>query len=158
VADYPVRFAADDVHFRLLTCADLPAVLNIERTSYSFPWSEAVFADCMKAGYECWGGYQAGELLGYGIMQQILDEVHLLNLCVAPRQRGRGVARLLLRQVIVRSRQQGAVTLGLEVRASNLAARELYASEGFMETGVRPDYYPDSRTREDAHILSLPLT
>lgn len=141
----------------LLQEAHLEAVLHIEQCSYSFPWSRAVFADCLSSGYDLLGAWDQGRLMGFAVVRQVLDEMHLLNLCVAPDHRSQGVARLLLRSLMQAAREHGAVVISLEVRASNRAARALYRSEGFTDIAVRPDYYPDARGREDGHIMECHL-
>ena len=45
----------------------------------------------------------------------------------------------------------------LEVRSSNVAARALYGSLGFSETGSRPKYYATPDDREDAILMTLTL-
>jgi ribosomal-protein-alanine N-acetyltransferase len=56
-----------------------------------------------------------------------------------------------------RARLRGAQTLFLEVRRTNTVARALYRSFGFEEIGIRRDYYPAARGREDARVLALDL-
>lgn len=141
----------------LLCESDLDAIVDIEKRSYSYPWSHGVFLDCLQSGYEIAGLREQDRLLGYSVIRRVLDEVHLLNLCVAPECRGRGLARLLLRHLLNSAREQDAVVISLEVRASNQAAIALYRSEGFREIAVRPDYYPDARGREDGHIMECHL-
>ncbi|TVP56057.1 MAG: ribosomal-protein-alanine N-acetyltransferase [Halomonadaceae bacterium] len=148
---------SERVALELLQEKDLAAVMHIEKCCYSFPWSQGVFADCLRSGYDLLGAWDNSRLLGYAVLRQVLDEIHLLNLCVAPHCRGQGVARILLRSLMQGARENGAVVVSLEVRASNVAARALYRSEGFMDIALRPDYYPDARGREDGHIMECHL-
>ena len=55
------------------------------------------------------------------------------------------------------ARDAGAVTLYLEVRASNSAGRALYARHGFAEIGIRKGYYPGHDGREDAVTMERKL-
>lgn len=152
------RVLASDLLIRPLVPEDVPAVLDIERQGYSYPWSEAVFLDCFKDSYRLVGVCHGGVLVGYAITAYVVDEAHLLNLCVHPRFRGEGVGRYLLKQVLASAAHEGMVRLLLEVRISNVPAVELYRREGFEDLGVRPDYYPSSDGREDARVMARTLS
>lgn len=142
---------------RPLNEADLPTVLDIERTGYSFPWTESVFRDCFRPNYRLWGLFVSGELVGYAVVAYMVDEAHLLNICVYRPNRRSGLARYLLRHLVREATLDGMAQLVLEVRVSNQAAADLYFTEGFTEIGRRPGYYPNSSGREDARVLSLSL-
>ena len=137
--------------------ADLVEVLEIERASYPFPWTQVIFGDCLHAGYSCWVGERNGLIEGYGVMTIAAGESHLLNLCVRPEARRQGVGVQILRYLIEQAREQHADVVFLEVRPSNTAARDLYQAEGFNELGLRKDYYPLEQGREDALILARTL-
>lgn len=145
------------LNYRPMKLEDLPEVIDIERRSYPFSWTESIFADCLNAGYCCWVCGRGDVIEGYGILSVAAGESHLLNLCVRPESRGEGVGRKLLRQLIAIARRHDADILFLEVRASNSAARRLYQGEGFNELGTRKDYYPLEKGREDALILARTL-
>lgn len=142
-----------------LAQADLEHVLDIERQCHSFPWSEAVFQDCFKDSYRLYALRDSETLIGYAIMNYLVDEAHLLNICVHPRARRSGAGRLLLRHANAQAARDGMCCVILEVRASNEPAAELYLSEGFKEIGLRRDYYPDgSSGREHARVMALRFT
>ena len=87
-----------------------------------------------------------------------LDAVTGLNLTVRPARQRTGIGRALLANLTAWSRQRGDASLFLEVRASNLGARALYAAAGFEEVGLRCDYYPAAGLRrEDAVVMRLSL-
>lgn len=136
---------------------DLSEVLEIERASYPYPWSQTIFGDCMQAGYSCWVGMRNNVIQGYGILSVAAGESHLLNICVRQEARSQGVGRKMLRHLMAIARRHDADILFLEVRVSNTVARDLYLQEGFNELGTRRDYYPDTRGREDALILACVL-
>ncbi|MCY1373037.1 ribosomal-protein-alanine acetyltransferase [compost metagenome] len=97
-------------------------------------------------------------LLGYLVAMPGVDEVHLLNITVAPAHQRQGWARFMLDALALWSRSQGAQWLWLEVRASNAPARALYEGYGFQQVGMRRGYYPASHfQREDAVVMSLNL-
>lgn len=148
--------AQDDLVINTLSRDDMPAILEIEHSCHSSPWSEGIFEDCFKATYRLWAARLNGELAGYAVVTYQYDEAHLLNLCVSPAARGLGIARRLLQYLIAGSAQDGMQLLLLEVRHSNRAAYRLYCSEGFEQIGVRPDYYPAPNGRENARVMTRP--
>ena len=147
---------------RPMVGADLPAVLTIEEGVYLEPWTEGIFRDCLRMGYigrvlEVAAGSGEAGLAGYGLISAAAGECHILNLCTAPDQRGRGLGRLLLRALLAEGRLAGAEQAFLEVRPSNAAALGLYQAEGFEAVGVREAYYPAEAGREDAWVLRREL-
>ena len=140
---------------------DLPAVLAIERSAYTAPWSEAIFRDCLRVRYLCLVAEWEAEVIGHAVMSIAAGECHVLNLCVHPRLHKRGLGRRMLRRLLALGRRQGADTAFLEVRASNVSALALYRSEGFCEMGLRRGYYPaasaDASGREDAVAMARAL-
>lgn len=134
---------------------DLAAIAAIEARSYEFPWSQGIFADCLRAGYCCWTMMAAGTVAGYGILAVAADEAHLLNLCIDPDFRQRGLARKLLKRLLELANEHRAGIIFLEVRPSNLAAIALYETAGFRRVAVRRNYYPAREGREDAVVMTL---
>jgi ribosomal-protein-alanine N-acetyltransferase len=150
-----VAVAHPRVEIRAMRREDLPAVAALETASYDFPWSAGIFGDCLKAGHPCWVLCSDGEVAGYGILSVAAGEAHVLNLCIGPEWRGRGLGRHLLGRLLDVARWSGAERVFLEVRPSNRVAQELYASAGFKEIGRRPRYYPAKGGREDAIVMAL---
>jgi ribosomal-protein-alanine N-acetyltransferase len=81
-----------------------------------------------------------------------VDEMHILNVAVAPGWRRRGIGRWLLRFAMGKAARAGARRALLEVRAGNAEARALYADMGFARLGIRRDYYREPL--EDAVVLA----
>ncbi len=171
-AGRPARAAERRIAFEPLTEADLDAVCEVEKSAYTHPWSRKHFADSLAAGYPAMlllGEALPGEpvhpvradgrvLLGYLVAMPGVDEVHLLNITVAPAHQRQGWARFLLDALCLWSRGQRAQWLWLEVRASNAPARALYTGYGFQQVGIRKGYYPAGQfQREDAVVMSLNL-
>ena len=151
------ELAAADYRFRPMQADDLAAVVALEHAVYPFPWSEQIFRDCLRVGYDCWA-IEAGEgVAGYGIMSMGAGECHVLNLCVAPSLRRRGAGRGLLTLLLGRTRQAGMLHAFLEVRPSNGAAIALYESMGFERIGLRRGYYQAQGGREDAIVYRKAL-
>jgi len=143
--------------FRPMTAADLERVETIERAVYTHPWTRGNFADSIEAGYQCWILESCGSVAGYCVVMIAAGEAHLLNLSVAAALQRRGLGGELLGFVLVLAREHGAATVYLEVRASNVAGRALYARHGFAEIGTRRDYYPHADGREDAVTMERKL-
>lgn len=141
------------LEIRPMVLDDVPAIMVIEQSSYSHPWSAGIFRDCLRIGYRCLVLTDGDQLCGYAIYSVALDEAHLLNLCVSPSRRRGGLASLLLEHVSAEVLIAGADRLFLEVRPSNRAAIRLYRCNGFSQVGRRPGYYPAEVGREDALVL-----
>ena len=137
--------------------ADVAEVLVIEQQAYPVPWSQGNFIDSLAAGYATRVLRAAdGLVLGYFLAMKGVDEMHLLNLTVAPFAQGQGLARRLLDEVCDLCRAQRCTQLWLEVRTGNQRARDVYARYGFAEVGQRRGYYPAlDGAREDAVLMSL---
>lgn len=141
-----------------MTVDDLDAVMRIERLAYAHPWSRAVFEDTVVAGYQAQRLLAGTTLLGYFVAMKGVEEVHLLNITVAPAHQHRGWARVMLEALSLWARGQAAKTLWLEVRVSNSRALQIYRAQGFVQVGRRPKYYPSGHgQREDAIVMSLTL-
>jgi ribosomal-protein-alanine N-acetyltransferase len=150
--------APERPRLRPMRDTDLNAVLEVERSSYEFPWTRSIFRDCLRVGYNCFVYETSAGLVGHGIVSVGAEECHLLNICVHPEYQRRGLGRALVRFLLMFARRQGAKVALLEVRVSNSGAYQLYTQLGFDEIGIRKDYYPARRGREDAIILARDLT
>ncbi len=146
------------VRFELLQSRHLGEVLRIEQSAYAHPWSMANFRDALKAGYQAQLLVADDTVLGYFLAMKGVDEVHLLNITVAPQYQRQGWARLMLDALALWARGEAAQWLWLEVRTGNLRARRVYERNGFRRVGQRKAYYPASDgQREDAVVMSLRL-
>lgn len=168
---------ADAPWLRTMRVVDLDEVTAIESRAYPFPWSRGNFIDSLAAGYLARVLVAVGEaeasqgpsrvtqrstppaaLIGYYLAMHGVEEMHLLNITVAPEHEHRGHARRMLSHLMAASREAGARSLWLEVRESNLRARCLYERWGFAPVGLRKGYYPAAQgQREHAIVMSLPL-
>jgi [ribosomal protein S18]-alanine N-acetyltransferase len=142
---------------RAMRDGDVPDVVNIERASYQFPWSEGIFRDCLRVGYTCRVAAVGRQIGGYGVMSVGAGEAHILNLCVGEAFRCRGLGGRLLTLLVERAAAVGMKEAFLEVRPSNTAAIRLYVAHGFEQVGTRRGYYQAVGGREDAAVLRLGL-
>lgn len=158
-------FQPAQVQFEPMTPAWLEAVLQVEHRAYEYPWKAGNFTDSMLAGYQAQiliaGQPPNAQVLGYFVAMKGVDEVHLLNITVAPEYQGQGWARVMLDALDIWARGQGAQWLWLEVRVGNARARRVYESHGFRHVGTRRNYYPATASKpkgEDALVMSLALS
>ena len=138
---------------------DIDQVLAIERTSFSMPWSRNLFLSEFRSPlvstlFVSLSSTAPNRIVtGYIVFWLVADEMHILNLAVAPGQRQRGIARRLVFTGIRHAYAKGARRAFLEVRASNMFAQKLYSSLGFTGTSVRRNYY--DAPVEDAVVMTL---
>ncbi len=138
---------------------DLPALVALEAACYTHPWTVAQIAEEMAVAPP--GGVFVLEaaprreglrdLCAYCAFRLVLDEMHVMNLAVAPPARRRGLGRRLLRFALRRAARAGAKTAFLELRAGNEGALALYESLGFRRLSRRRAYY--RQPVEDALVL-----
>jgi [ribosomal protein S18]-alanine N-acetyltransferase len=96
---------------------------------------------------------RGGGLQAYLVAMPAADELHLLNLTVAPERQRRGLARHALERLHAHVARLGVASLWLEVRESNARARAVYRAGGWQEVGRRRGYYPGATQREDAVLM-----
>jgi ribosomal-protein-alanine N-acetyltransferase len=142
------------VEQRPMTVSDVERVMAVELQAYPFPWSRGHFTDSLAAGYLAQLRLAGPELIGYYVAMPGVDELHLLNLTVAPAHQGRGHARALLAHLAQAAGSLKAAQIWLEVRESNTRARALYERWGFEAAGLRKGYYPAPQgQREHAVVM-----
>jgi len=146
-----------EAQFEPMADVRLDEVVRLERRVYQHPWTQGNFADSLRSGYQAQVLMADGQLLGYFVAMKGVDEVHLLNITVAPEHQGQGWGRLMLDALALWSRGQQAQWLWLEVRVSNARAQRIYEQHGYRRVGERKSYYPAGGRREDAVVMSLKL-
>ena len=99
----------------------------------------------------------SGNLLGFAIYQQVLDEATLMNIAVHPQHQGQGLGIRLVTALLSALSDRAVQRCLLEVRAGNDRAIALYRKQGFVDDGLRSNYYPSATGREDALLMSYKL-
>ena len=150
-------FKTMEAGFEPMNDADLDEVVAIERAAYAHPWSRGNFSDSLKSGYQAQLLRAGDTLIGYFVAMKGVDEVHLLNITVAPGSQGLGWGRVMLDALAIWSRAQDAQWLWLEVRTSNARAQQVYLRYGYRRVSERKNYYPAEGGREDAIVMSFKL-
>lgn len=132
------------------------AIAEIEKLCFSDPWSENSISGELNSRLSYWlVAVQEGVLLGYIGSQSVLGESDMMNVAVHPDHRRKGVAEMLILQLMQDLKQRENLNLSLEVRASNMPAITLYEKLGFDTVGRRPNYY--RHPKEDALIMKKAL-
>ncbi len=141
-----------------MTDAQLDSVTVVECLAHPHPWLRKHFEDCLASGYQAQLLMAGTDLLGYFVGMKGFEEVHLLNITVAPAYQRQGWAHVMLNALALWARGQGAQWLWLEARTSNTRAIHVYKAQGFRTVGTRRGYYPAAHgQREDAVVMSLKL-
>ncbi|MEN2984379.1 MAG: ribosomal protein S18-alanine N-acetyltransferase [Dictyoglomaceae bacterium] len=141
-----------EINIRNMTEKDIDEVYEINRLSFSSPWSKEsfereIFSNKI-ANY--FVAEKENKIVGYIGFWQIFREAQITTIAVHPDFRGKGIGEALLDYVIDLCRKNSIEAIVLEVRVSNTIAQNLYFKKGFKKIGIRKWYYRDG---EDAVIM-----
>ena len=140
------------IRLTTMTADHVAQVAALEKICFHDPWSENSVASELKNPLSLWLVALDGEtVVGYVGSQSVEGEADMMNVAVHPEYRRRGIARMLINELMDALAKQGVHSLALEVRDSNAPAIALYEQLGFSQVGRRPNYYRNPR--EDALIL-----
>jgi [ribosomal protein S18]-alanine N-acetyltransferase len=138
---------------RLARRSDVPLMAAIEVEAFSDPWPRSAFTDAlnMPSARLTVAVDRLDIPAAYCMMITAADQGEIANLAVSAKAQRQGLAGRLLDDALAYATQAGVVSVFLEVRGSNSAARALYRSRNFQEIGRRKGYY--QRPTEDALVL-----
>ncbi|MCL6242684.1 MULTISPECIES: ribosomal protein S18-alanine N-acetyltransferase [Acinetobacter] len=137
---------------RLMQDADVQQVYDIERRVQSHPWTIKQFQESI-AAYQSTVIERQGKVVGFCILQPVLDEANLLLMAIDPSEQGKGLGFQLLDESIALLKNN-PVQIFLEVRVGNQPAIRLYEKADFHQIDLRKNYYPNADgTREHAIIM-----
>ena len=141
-----------NVHIRWMIRRDMPEVLEIEESSFEFPWTEEDFIRCLRQR-NCIGmvAEYDEKVVGFMIYELHREQLHVLNFSVGPDCRRRGVGSQMVAKLLGKLSQQRRNQITLEIRETNLAAQVFFRDLGFKAISVLRDYYDD--TVEDAYVM-----
>jgi [ribosomal protein S18]-alanine N-acetyltransferase len=152
-----IHSLTDSLVFRYLKEEDIDQILKIEELSFATPWTRQSFENELNMNQ--FAVYlvleKEGQIVGYCGMWLIVDEAHITNIAVLPEFRGQKLGEAILRMIMEMAKKRGAKTMTLEVRVSNVVAQSLYRKLGFMNGGIRKNYYTDNY--EDALVMWVTL-
>ena len=157
-----------NIAIEFMTKEHIPQVAEIERQSFSVPWSEAAFLESFSYDHSVFFvalEYMAvdnerepegkNRVAGYVGMYKALNEGEITNIAVNPRYRGKGVGTALMNFLIDYAKRSNIDTLFLEVRESNHTAIHLYEKAGFCSVGIRKNFY--EKPVENAIVMHMKL-
>jgi ribosomal-protein-alanine N-acetyltransferase len=144
-----------NVYIRRMTLDDIPAVVALDRISFSLPWPERSFRFELgdNPASRCWVAEVDGRLAGMVVAWLFVEEAHIATIATHPDFRRQGIASKLLTHTLQSAMREGARSSFLEVRESNASAQDLYRKFGYVEVGRRKRYYKDND--EDAILMNL---
>lgn len=141
------------INIREMELDDLEEVMAIEKENFAVPWTETgFFSFLIRQDTLFLVAEEEGHIAGYCGVVIVPDEGDITNVAVAKDQQGKGIGRKLVEELVVRAGQAGASKLYLEVRRSNERAIRLYEKAGFVQNGLRRDYYEEPK--EDAILMA----
>lgn len=138
---------------RKMTERDLAAVMQIEEEAFSLPWSIESYLGELRNQF---ANYRVcdveGQIAAYAGIWVVFEDAHITNVAVGAKYRSMGMGKALMRAAENIAREKKALRILLEVRPSNTVARKMYSELGYMETGLRQNYYSDNQ--EDAILMT----
>jgi [ribosomal protein S18]-alanine N-acetyltransferase len=152
----------ETVRIRLATPADIPQMLELDRhVLFAAHWSTEQYDALFKSNAArrivlvANDVGDASVILGFLVAICIPDDWEIESIVVNEAVQRRGVGSLLVRDLIARAKSAGVRALVLEVRESNVPARQLYEKHGFAPENLRKNYYQGPL--EHALLYRLPL-
>ena len=129
-------------------------IAKLEKDNFSDAWSEKSLEDTFEYDYNhLLVEKRDGKVVGYVIYSDVQGEAELLRIAVDKAYRRRGIAALLMQNMLDELTESGAERISLEVRAHNISAVALYKKFGFIDIFIRENYYTDPV--DDALIFQL---
>ena len=131
-------------------------IIEIENKSFPKPWTRKQIEDDLQSDVqsENWVYVENGLVLGYIFSWIIHNESHLHNIAVHPDHLRKKIGKKLIQHIISRVAEQKVKVILLEVSVNNFSARKCYQSLGFVQTGIRQDYYSKG---DDAILYNLEI-
>jgi ribosomal-protein-alanine N-acetyltransferase len=150
-----------DHHLSLLELSEshIDQIMRLENAAHSHPWSVAIMSGAISRHLGiglCRIDTEEFDLIGFALVSVVLDEAELLNFVIDPALQGQGMGSIFVESVIDEVTIK-AKRFYLEVRQSNIPAIRLYENAGFVEAGVRRNYYPTKAGKEDAILMAMEL-
>lgn len=135
---------------------DIDRICELEKITFpDDPWPRFIFEEVLEHPKQSFYAATTDDsVVGYIIFWKILDEVHILNLCVAKEKRHKGIGKKLFNYCLSCFPKGEVISYSLEVRKSNTIAQEFYKKLGFKEAFVRKNYY---KNHEDAIIMTFKI-
>lgn len=141
-----------DFFFRKMIARDLDRIMEIEKESFSLPWSRESYEGETKNRFATYLVCEVGDkIAAFGGIWVVFEEAHITNVAVAADYRNQGIGTQLMKALENVAREKKATSILLEVRPSNEAALKMYKNLSYEPKGLRKAYYADNG--EDAIIM-----
>lgn len=132
---------------------DLPFVLNIEESSFEFPWTEDEFIQCLRQRENIGMVAEIDDLVvGYMVYSLYKKRIDLMSFAVHPNFRKQGIGRSMINKLIAKLEYQRRNRITTEVRETNLHAQLFLRQMGFLATNIRRDAF--DCISEDAYQMT----
>ena len=140
------------IRIERMQLADVEIVAELDKKCFPAPWSAGAYANEVHnpSAYYVVARVNS-QIVGYGGMWLIMDEIHITTLGVDPAYRGKKVGERILINLLDEAIHRGARRATLEVRESNEIAQYLYKKYGFRVAAIRIGYYTNNY--EDAIVM-----
>ena len=139
----------------------IEALIQLEQAASRYPWTALMLNDSLRAKADCCEIQNDDVVIGYWLVQRVLDEAELLNFVIFKPYQAQGFGQCALRKLKQDLQSQTIKKFFLEVRESNRAAKRLYQNLGFEIIHQRANYYHTSEIggeeKEDALIMRCNL-
>ena len=146
--------SGDDIQITPAQPDDLDAILEIEKGSFSDPWSRQGFEDALKYEYSAlFAARVHDQVAGYCCLYHIMDEGEIVNVAVAEAFRSRGIGKRMLKEMLRFGMSKGVKRFILDVRVGNAPAIKLYRKMGFCPLVLEKNFYESPL--EDAWLMEL---
>lgn len=141
---------------RWMIRADMPSVLEIEKASFEYPWTEDDFIKCLRQR-NCIGRVvdRGKDCAGFMVYELHKKLIEVLNFAVAPDHRRTGVGEAMVDTLKGKLSMQRRKAVSLPIRETNLPALQFFRSQGFRAIGILHDHYEE--TTEDAYVMEYAL-
>jgi len=144
------------IAFREMQHTDAAAVAKLEKELFPDAWSEKSITETLEQENTfCFIAEDKAEIFGYILVYYVLDECEIARIGVAPAMRRQGIASFLLHELVMFCYAYSMNRILLDVRESNESARAFYERNGFLEDGIRKNFYENPK--ESAVLMSREL-
>ncbi len=137
--------------FRRMQETDLDKVVWLEKEIFTTPWSRTSFQESLEKTYSYFFVAQEKEVVGYCGIHNLGGDGEITNVAVDKNWRKKHVAHSMLEFAMHEAEKEGVEAFTLEVRVSNTPAIKLYEKLGFVNQGIRKNFYQNPV--EDAIVM-----
>lgn len=134
----------NNITISLMTLHDLDKIKDILETDFDDFWNYSVFkSELENNNSKYFAIHENNQIVGFIGILVILDEADITNLVVKKSSRGTGRSNILMKYVVDFCKNNNISKINLEVNSNNTIAINLYKKFGFIEVGLRKNYYKD---------------